>query len=172
MKKIVILSLSIIGLTMMSFKSSENFNVRKSNEFKAKKEVVVNTFGFDKGQRKNCAPPGATTPAKCCDRKFCLVSNVETNNDDITVANYFEGTIEVINDNTLAINILHNKIHSSVFTYWLINNTFEREYFPLDNSVSIKFGKTNIAFSEGKYPVVKTVTGYKIEINYQTITGE
>lgn len=172
MKKIVILSLSLIGLTMMSFKGNGNFSDPESNELKAKKEIVVNTFGFDKGQRKNCAPPGETTPAKCCDRKFCLVSNVETNNNDIMVADYFEGTIEVINDNTLAINIPQNKIHSSAFTYWLIDNTFIGEYFPIDNTVSNKFGKSNIAFSAGNYPVVSTPSGYKIVINYQAITGE
>ncbi len=169
MKKIVILGLSLIGLTLMSFKSSENFNYSKSNELKIDTKVEVNTFGFDKGQRKNCAPG---SPKTCCNRRFCFVKNVETNNDDIMVSDYFEGTIEVINDSTLAINIPQNKIHSSAFTYWLINNTFEGEYFPLDNSVSNKFGKTDIAFSEGNYPVVTTASGYKIEIKYQAITGE
>jgi hypothetical protein len=171
MKKLFLLTLSLIALTIMSFKKETHQKITRSLNSKSTIIETVNTFGVDKGQRKNCAPLGATIKT-CCDRKFCLVSNVETNNTDIMVSNYFETTIEVINDTVLVFNIAQNKIHSSAFQYWLINNTYEGEYFPLDNSVSSKFGKSDIALSAGNYPVVTTPTGFKIEINYKTITGE
>jgi hypothetical protein len=138
------------------------------------KKVLMETagnIGVEKGQRKNC-PPGTPQTKICCDRKFCLVTPKSSSDEDVKALNYFEGTIEKINEQFLAINIPYNKILPGVYSDWFINVMFEGEYFPLDNSVAQYMGLQNIALSAGNYPVVRTNEGFRIVIKYQSKTGE
>ena len=126
---------------------------------------------IEKGQRSQC---GSKDKEICCGNKFCaiIIINKPDPVPPMTVSNVFEGTISQIDDHTFAFKIPFNKILPQTFKNWFINNIFEGEYFPLDNSISETFGLKSIALSAGSYPVKKTDKGYVIEINFQQQTGE
>ena len=114
-----------------------------------------------------------TSTKRCCGRKFCIVTPISKIDEDydlnanVTALDYMEGQMEVINQTQIKITIPFNKILSEVYYDWFINDTFDGEYFPLESNVADKLGLNNIAFSEGRYPVIETASGYVITINYE-----
>lgn len=175
MKKTILLSILFTLINFYACKQDDvAIAVKKSENNQTKptvstntETVTPNTIGVEKGKRSNC---NSGSDKRCCDRKFCIVTPLSSydGNEQNNVLNYFEGTIDVVDYQTLVITIPFNKILDDSYNDWFINDVFEAEYFPLYEEIATKMGLSNIAISEGNYDVIQEEgVGYKIYVNYQ-----
>lgn len=169
MKKLILFGSILITLSISVFALEKNLYRTSS----PKKQPE--TFGFEKGQRKNCVPGSKKI---CCDSKVCMVTPLskrfdeEGGMDQVIKPDYFEASIEVINNYQLKLFIPFCKIIPSTYTNWFYNDILTTEYFPLDEEVSNKLGLTNVALSAGQNQVITSNNGFFVILKYQTQTGE
>ena len=151
MKKLVILSLSIIGLTMMSFKSSENakeknldINFKKPNTVSGSIYVAIGTYLWSGCQGSNpCGPCSgicirAGKRPKKVDEMFVIGSPVPEG----------EGVFNIIDisNNTITLEFL-----SPGFTNG--TQTGLSENFELGSQIASTYGYSNIILKKGFYNV-------------------
>lgn len=169
------LSIIVIGVSLVLFScKKESSSTSKSISAPQKNQNISylennspTTIGVEKGKRKYCTEGSLKI---CCGRSWCLVTPLSDydQNTTIQIADYFQGTLEKINSSQLKLIIPFNKISTATYNDWFINNTFVGEYFPISETIANQIGLSNIAISEGSYPVNEiTNVGYEIIINYQ-----
>lgn len=173
MKKTLLASIFISAFLLSSCDKQDT--IESSSEISKSKQTTSTlsiaapaTIGVEKGQRKNCPPSGNTKI--CCGRKFCVVTPLSSydESEPVLAPNYFEGIIDAYDNETLVITIPFNKILPATYNNWFINNVYEAEYFPLDETIANNIGLSNIAISEGNYDVIiEEGIGYKIFVNFQ-----
>ncbi|MBP9186384.1 MAG: hypothetical protein KBE91_09525 [Bacteroidia bacterium] len=148
--------------------SNTNASTTKSNQNTTLAETSSpTTIGVEKGKRKLC-PQGSDKI--CCGYKFCIVTPLSDYEPgaSVDIPNYFQGTIEKVDDDKLKITMPFNKISFSTYSNWFINNTYDAEYFPLSEAIASNMGLSNIAISEGIYAVDSVIdVGYVIFVDYQ-----